>query len=341
MNAALRRWRWIPESAFLLAVALALGAWGLGRSPAELYRRIFVDVLTNGYGIGQIFYKATTLIFTGLACALAFRCGLFNIGAEGQIYAGSFSMTLVGLALPGLPGFVLVPLMLAAAAAGGAAWAAVPAWLKSRHGAHEVITTMMMNFVAMATVNYLVTAHFHEPESIHTAEIPAQAQWATFESALGLFRDSPVNLSLFVAVGLCVAAAYFLWRTPEGFEWRAVGASAPAARAAGIPVDRSIVRILLASGAVAGLAGTNFILGYKHYFEQGFASGAGFLGIAVALVARNDPRGIVPAALLFAFLSQAGLTLNTMVPRELFEILQAAAILIIVVLQNRSVRSAR
>lgn len=291
--------------------------------------------LFDGYGLGQTLYKATTLIFTGLACSTAFRCGLFNIGAEGQLYAGAFLMTVVGLKCPGLPAALLVPLLLLTAAAGGAAWAAVPAYLKAKRGAHEVITTMMMNFVAMALANYLVSARFHEPETIHTAELPAAAGLPSFESLLGLFAGSPVNLSLVLGALLCAGAAYFLRRTPMGFAWRAVGMNPDAARANGVEVEAAVFRILLSSGAIAGLAGANFVLGYKHYFEQGFASGAGFLGIAVALVAKNNPIAVIPSAIFFAFLSQAGLALNRLVPRELFEILQAAAILIVVIAQDK------
>lgn len=335
MKALLRELRWVGVSVALLAVLLALGSAALGRSPAEVFGMIGSQVLFDGYGLGQTLYKATTLIFTGLACALAFRCGLFNIGAEGQIYAGSFAMTVFGLAFPGLPGPVLVPLMLLVAACGGAAWALVPAYLKAKRGAHEVITTMMMNFVAMAVANWLISTRFHEPETIHTAELPAQAALPSLESLFGLFPGSPINASLFLVIALCAAVTYFLWRTPLGFEWRAVGMNPDASKTSGIPVEKTVFRILLASGAVAGLAGSNFVLGYKHYFEEGFASGAGFLGIAVALVAKNDPLGVIPSALLFAFLSQAGLTLNRIVPRELFEILQAAAILIVVIAQNK------
>ena len=334
MKALLREARWVGVTIVLLAAALTLGTLALKQSPVEVFRLIASQVLFDGYGLGQTLYKATMLIFTGLACSLAFRCGLFNIGAEGQLYAGAFAMTLVGLRYPGLPSIVLIPLMLATAAAGGAAWAVVPAILKAKRGAHEVITTMMMNFVAMALANYLISAHFHEPETIHTAELPAAAGLPSFETMFGLFKGSPVNASLLLAFLLAAALAYFLWRTPAGFEWRAVGASPDAARTSGVKVEATTIKILLASGAVAGLAGSNFVLGYKHYFEQGFASGAGFLGIAVALVAKNNPIGVIPSALLFAFLSQAGLTLNRTIPREMFEILQAAAILIVVISQG-------
>jgi simple sugar transport system permease protein len=206
----------------------------------------------------------------------------------------------------------------------------VPGLLKAKRGAHEVITTMMMNFIALALTHYLISAHFHVPEQIHTEELGASA-WLP-----GLaIRGSAVNTSFFLAVGLAAAVWYFLWSTPLGFELRAVGANADAARTSGVHVDKRIFLILLMSGALSGLAGVNFILGYKHYFEQGFASSAGFMGIAVALVAKNHPIGVVFSALMFAFLSQAGLTLNRVIPRELFEIMQAAVIFIVVICQNR------
>jgi simple sugar transport system permease protein len=335
MKTVLREARWVAITIVILALALTVGTLALGQSPTEVFRLIFSQVLFDGYGLGQTLYKATMLIFTGLACSLAFRCGLFNIGAEGQLYAGAFAMTLVGLRFPGLPSIILIPLMLMVAAAGGACWAIVPAVLKAKRGAHEVITTMMMNFVAMALANYLISAHFHEPETIHTAELPAAAGLPNFETMFGLFKGSPVNASLILAVMIAAAIAYFLWRTPTGFEWRAVGVSPDAARTSGVKVSATTIKVMLASGAISGLAGSNFVLGYKHYFEQGFASGAGFLGIAVALVAKNNPIGVIPSALLFAFMSQAGLTLNRTIPREMFDILQAAAILIVVIAQNK------
>ena len=265
MKAVLREARWVAITIAILALALTIGTLALKQSPVEVFRLIFSEVVFDGYGLGQTFYKATMLIFTGLACSLAFRCGLFNIGAEGQLYAGAFAMTLVGLRFPGLPAILLIPLMLATAAAGGAAWAVVPAVLKAKRGAHEVITTMMMNFVAMAMANYLISAHFHEPETIHTAELPAAAGLPSFETMFGLFKGSPVNASLILAVLIAAAIAYFLWRTPTGFEWRAVGVSPDAARTSGVKVSATTIKVMLASGAISGLAGSNFVLGYKHY----------------------------------------------------------------------------
>ena len=322
--------RWVAVSAAATALLLCAAVLALGHSPIEIFSMIGSQVLGDRYALGQILYKATMLIFTGLGCALAFRCGLFNIGAEGQLYVGAFLMTFAALHMPASPAIVLLPLCLIIAAAGGGAWALLPAYLKAKRGAHEVITTMMMNFIALAGTNYLISAHFHMPETIHTAEITAGA-WLP---ALPM-KGSAVNASLFIALALSALVRYFLWSTPMGFELRAVGANAEAARTSGVPVDKRIFQILLLSGALSGMSGISFILGYKHYFEQGFASSAGFMGIAVALVAKNNPIGVVFSALLFAFLSQTGLTLNRVIPRELFEIMQGAVIFIVIICQNR------
>lgn len=327
--------RWIGASFALSAAFLFLAVLALRQSPFKVFELLATQVLLSPYGLAQTLYKATTLIFTGLGCALAFRCGLFNIGAEGQLYAGAFLMTWAGLNAPGLPAVLLIPLLLLIAAAGGGAWALLPGYLKARRGAHEVITTMMMNFVALALTNYLVMSRFHVPETIHTEELPAAASLPLMEGFVPAMAGSPLNLSLLVAVLLAFAVRYFLWSTPLGFELRAVGSNPVAARTSGVPVDRRIFLILVLSGCLSGLAGMNFILGYKHYFEQGFASSAGFMGIAVALVARNHPVGVIFSALMFAFLSQAGLTLNRVIPRELFEIMQSAVIFIVVICQNR------
>ena len=326
---------WLLASFAFTAAFFIIAVLAMHDNPFHLLELIWHRVLTSPYGMGQILYRATTLIFTGLGCALAFRCGLFNIGAEGQLYIGAFLMTWLGLELGSLPSALLLPICLAGAAVGGALWALLPALLKARRGAHEVITTMMMNFVALALTNYLISWRFHVPETVHTAEMSPHAALPLAAAFEHWTQSSSANASVLIAVALAFAVKYFLWNTPRGFELRAVGLNLNASRTSGIPVERRFLEILLLSGAVSGLAGMNFILGYKHYFEAGFASGAGFLGIAVALVAKNHPVGVIFSALLFAFLSQAGLTLNGSVPKELFEILQGAIILIVVICQNR------
>ena len=319
----------------LLAVGLALAVGAafiaaVGQNPFDIYARMAGGAFGNAYGLGQVLARATPLIFTGLAVALGFRAGLFNIGAEGQLYVGAFAAGLVGHALAGLPAFLLLPLTVFAGMAGVALWAFLPAWLKARVGAHEVINTILMNFIALALVQYL--GHFSfEHATVHTAAIGAGARIPRMEALFPVFHGSPLNLSLFLALAAAGGVGWLLWRTRFGYELRAVGLSPPAAEYAGIRVPRVWIVALCLSGALAGLVGTNFVQGYKYYFESDFSGGVGFLGIAVALLGRNHPAGVVVAALFFAALSYGGLVINTRVPKELVEILQAIVILFSIV----------
>jgi simple sugar transport system permease protein len=281
--------------------------------------------------VGQVLFRATPLVFTGLAVALGFRAGLFNIGAEGQLVIGAFAAAMTGVALASWPAFVLLPVTLLAGMAGAALWALPPAVLKAKVGAHEVINTIMMNFIALALVQYL--GHFaFEHGTVHTPAIGAGARLPRFEAFVPALQGSPVNLSLVLALAAAVVVGWLLWRTRFGYELRAVGLSPSAAEYAGIAVGRTWVVALCLSGALAGLVGANFVQGYKGYFENGFSSGVGFLGIAVALLGRNHPVGVVIAALFFAALSYGGLVINTEVPKELVEILQAIVILFAITL---------
>ena len=323
---------------FAGAIAAILAAFVVGAvlmllihvDPILVYGRLFEGVVLNPYGIAQIFFKSTPLIFTGLAVALGFHAGLFNIGAEGQMTVGAFCAALAGFGLE-LPAVLHVPLCLAAAFTGGMCWAMIPGALKIKTGAHEVITTIMMNFIALALMNYFVTARFHEPETVHTAAIFATAVLPRLSAFSSFFHGSPANVTFFIALAACVAAGWMLWRTPLGYELRALGLNPSAAETAGIPVSKTSFIAFALSGGLAGLAGTSFVLGYKHYFEEGFSSGAGFLGIAVALLGQNRPLGIVLAALLFGGLSHGSLVINALVPKEIIEVLQALVILLVVV----------
>lgn len=320
----------------LLALLLALVAGDLlilafGESPAAVYRLLVDGTWGNAYGIGQVLYKATTIAFTGLAVSLGLRAGLFNIGAEGQLAAGGFAAALAGLALPaGTPAVVAVPLCLAAAAIGGGLVGAVPGALKARFGAHEVIVTIMLNFIVLALLNYAVAAHLRVPETLHTPEIRAGGV-ARLGDALGAFRGSAANFTILAAAAAALAVGWFLFRSRAGYELRATGLQPDAAESAGVRVPRVWLGAMALSGALAGLGGVNFVLGYKRYYEDGFAGGAGFLGIAVALVGRNHPLGVILAALFFATLSQGGLAINSLVPKQMVEVMQGIVILAVAV----------
>jgi simple sugar transport system permease protein len=298
-----------------------------GQSPAAVYRLLLEGTWGNAYGFGQVLYKATTLIFTGLSFALAARAGLFNIGAEGQLAAGGFTAALMGLALPvGTPALLAVPLCILAAAAGGGVVGAVPGTLKARFGASEVIVTIMLNFIVLALLNYIVSAHLHVPETLHTPEIDAGVM-PRLADLFDAFHGSAANVAIVLALATVALLWWYLFRTRRGYELRAVGLQPDAAEYGGVRVGGVWLRALVLSGALAGLGGVNYVLGYKHYYEEGFGAGSGFMGIAVALVGRNNPVGVVLAALLFATLSQGGLAVNAIVPRQMVDVLQAVVII--------------
>jgi ABC-type uncharacterized transport system permease subunit len=316
----------------IVALAVVLVAGDLlilayGQAPGETWRMMIEGTWGNVYGIGQVLYKATTLACTGLAVALSLRAGLFNIGAEGQLAAGGFGAALVGLALPaGTPGILAIALCVLAACLAGGAAGAVPGVLRAKFGAHEVIVTIMMNFIILALLNYVIAAKLHVPETLHTPAINAGRVSALAQS-IEAFHGSAANWSIVIVAAAIVAVAWYLFRTRAGFELRAVGLQPGAAEYGGVKVSRVWFRAMALSGAIAGLGGINFVLGYKGYYEDGFAAGAGFLGVAVALVGRNHPLGVVIAALFFATLSQGGLAINAMVPKQVVEVLQGIVIL--------------
>jgi general nucleoside transport system permease protein len=329
-----RRWESIVEAVLppvvALLVALVVGdllILSFGQSPAAVYRLLLEGTWGNPYGIGQVLYKATTLTFTGLAVAVGIRAGLFNIGAEGQLAAGGFAAAVVGLMVPAaMPAILAAVLCTLGAAVGGGVVGAVPGVLRARFGAHEVITTIMLNFVVLALLGWIVSAKLHVPESLHTPEIRSGAV-ARLSDIFPVFHGSAANLTLILALLVAAGVAWYLFRTKRGYELRAVGLQPDAAEYGGVEVGSVRWRALTLSGALAGLGGVNFVLGYKHYYEDGFAAGSGFLGIAVALVGRNNPFGVVVAALLFATLSQGGLAVNALVPKQMVEVLQAVVIL--------------
>jgi len=342
---------WPPLAA--LGLTFAVGAAivaAIGENPLTVFALLFREGLASPAGFSRVLYDATPLIFTGLSVAYAYRAGLFNIGGEGQLYMGAFAAALVCLALPGAPRIVLLPVAILAAAAGGGIWGAVPGILKARFGAHEVINTIMMNFLAVGITGWLVEHFLKEPGQMipHTRLIP-EAAWlhpfaeSRLGQALGLDAASPLGPSLLLAL----AAALLVWllfrRSPEGYRMRAVGLSPSAARYGGISAAAVTVRAMAVSGALAGMVGVHEVLLTRHRFLDNFSSGLGFLGIAVALMGKNHPAGVVMAALLFGFLNTGALEIDifTEVPRELVMVLQALVILFVVTIGELAARRAR
>lgn len=337
-----------------IALALSLFAGALliaaaGKNPLAVYAELLAGTLGSWYGIGQAISKATPLLFTGLSVAVAFRAGLFNIGAEGQMVMGGLAAALAGLAFPSAPSIVLLPLGILAAAAGGAATAAVPGLLRSARGVHEVISTLMINFIALAIAGAVIS-RTAVAATVHTEALPFAARLPRLADLLrpvGLgdaLAASPASAAFLLGLAAAAVSGFVLFRTVAGYEMRAVGGNPQAAATSGIPVRATILRTMLFSGALAGMGSVGFVLGHKYYYETGFSSGAGFTGIAVALLGRNHPGGVVIAALLFGVLSQGGLVINGEVPSEIVNVLQALIILFLIcsmtVLDARAKRAA-
>jgi simple sugar transport system permease protein len=316
----------------LVALLIALVAGDLlilsvGQSPASVFAMLLQGTWGNAYGFGQVLYKTTTLICTGLCVSVGLRAGLFNIGGEGQLAAGGFAAALTGLALPGAtpPAIAIALCVLAAIAAGGAAgW--VPGVLRARFGAHVVITTIMLNFITLAALDWAISTGLRVPETLHTRDVRAGAL-ARLSAFIPAFHGSAANVSLLIALAAAALTGWYLFRTRGGYDLRAVGFQPEAAEYGGVRIGRVWIRAMTMSGALAGLGGINFVLGYKHYYEDGFATGYGFLGIAVALVGRNNPWGVVLASLFFATLSQGGLAINAVVPKQMVDVLQGVVII--------------
>ncbi|MGF1528258.1 MAG: ABC transporter permease [Candidatus Competibacterales bacterium] len=308
------RYGLLPVLQVLTAFAVAaLVVLIIGESPWRAMGLIFTGAFGYSEAVGYTLYYTTNFIFTGLAVAVAFHAGLFNIGGEGQAYLGGLGVALVALALDAhWPWWGIFPLGLMAGALFGAAWAFIPAYLQAWRGSHIVITTIMFNFIAAALMVYLLVNVLRAPLSMSPETRPlAESAWLPtlhqLLAPMGLpLEPSPVNLALPLALGCCVGVWLFIWHTRWGYALRTVGQGGQAARYAGIAPPRVIVAAMLLSGALAGLVGVNEILGVQHRLLLDFPAGSGFTGIAVALMGRNHPLGIVLASLLFGVLYQGG-----------------------------------
>jgi ABC-type uncharacterized transport system permease subunit len=310
-------------------------------NPVRVFNEIFKAALKDRDGWGNVLYRATPLILTGLAVAFAVQCGLFNIGGEGQMVMGGFAITWVGFTLTGLPSFLHIPLCVLAGLIMGAFWGAIPGYLKATRGVHEVVTTIMLNWIAVALTQYLTMA-FKPKESWipHTHQI-AESAWLSrlwvYLNPLGIEfpKSNLLNTSIFLSLAAVLIIYFILKKTKLGYEIKAVGFNPTAAEAAGISVAKNTILAMAISGGLAGLAGVNQVMGYKHRFRYGIFEYLGFDGIGVAFIGRNSPFGVVLAAILFGILDQGGLAIDvsTKVPREIVLVLKAF-ILIFVVLSG-------
>lgn len=299
----------------LLVALLAAGAVValVGQDPSVVMTVLLQGAFGTARGISYTLYYATTFVFTGLAVAIAFHGGLFNIGGEGQAIMGGLGTGLVALWWSAfLPAWAMLLLMLFAGALFGLAWAAVPAYLQAYRGSHVVITTIMFNFIASSVLVYLLVNHLRPKGtmSVESAAFSESAKLPGMHEALGwlgvAWPASPLNLSVVLALLAALLVYLFLWRTRAGYRLRAVGSSPQAAAYAGINARHQVLVAMSISGALAGLVGMNEIAGVSGKLLLEFVSGAGFTGIAVALMGRNHPLGIVLASILFGALFQGG-----------------------------------
>lgn len=326
----------------LINVALAFVVSGLliaalGQDPFEATWIMLRGAFGYEESLGYTFYYTTNFIFTGLAVAVAFHAGLFNIGGEGQAYIGGLGVAIACLALDQyLPFGLLLPICILAAALFGAGWAFIPAYLQAKRGSHVVITTIMFNFIAASLMVYLLVNVMIKPGQMspESREFTSNAWLPYMHEVLGWFgwevAQSPLNLSLLWALVCCVLVWGLIWHTRWGYEIRAVGANADAAVYAGISPSKIIILAMCLSGALSGFVGINEIMGVQHRLLLDFAAGYGFTGIAVSLMGRNHPVGIILAGLLFGALYQGGAELafeNSAFSPDLIVVIQGLVVL--------------
>ncbi len=334
----------IPLISLILAALLsALVIIGIGEDPVAAVTLMVQGALGSTYGWGYTLYYATNFMFTGLAVSVAFHARLFNIGGEGQAMLGGLGVALVCVYLPWPHWSLALVAAALAAALFGAAWAAVPAYLQARRGSHIVITTIMFNFIAAAVLNYVLVNLMRPPGSMDPASqrFPEAVHLPSFQEMFStadtvLFRGAPANVTFFVAVLACVLVWLLIWRTRLGYEIRAYGHSETGALYAGISPFRITMIAMLISGGLAGCMAINNVMGEAERLVLNATEGAGFIGIAVALMGRSHPFGVFLAAILFGFLYQGGaeLALWTTIPRELIVVIQALVILFTGALDN-------
>ena len=324
----------------LIAVVAAFVVGGIvvaliGDDPIETYRLLIGSALSWPDGIGYTLFYATPLIFTGLAVAVGFRCGLLNIGAEGQLTIAAFATAWAGITFASLSAWFLIPLACLTAILSGAAWGAIPGLLKARLGSHEVINTIMMNFIAAGVASALTQSYFKAQGDaiLETLPIGVTAHIPRLGTMIPRLPERiPLNLAFVFAVLACVFVYLFLWRTTWGYEIRATGASPQAAEYGGVSVKKQIVLAMALSGGLAGMVAINEVLGYRYRYYQGFSAQYGFTGIAVALLGRNHPAGVLLAAIFFGALIRGGLFVDIFtqnVSKDLVLVLQALVILFV------------
>jgi ABC-type uncharacterized transport system permease subunit len=317
-------------SLLLAAAVSSIIILALGENPLHIGSVMLSGSVGSMRSLANTLEEATPLILTGLCVAVAMRCGLFNIGGEGQLVVGAFAAAWLGVKLTGLDPVSHVVICILAAAFVGAMWAVIAGVLKARFGAHEVINTIMLNYIAFIMTNYLVNLpYFKKPGQIPQTEDVLST--ALLPRLTFIYQYTRLNLGFVLAIVAVVAVYVLLEKTKLGFEIRSVGMNPVASRASGISIVRNTVLAMAIGGALAGLAGAERVMGVHNHFISPFPFGYGFAGIAVALLGRTRPFGVLLAALFFGALASGGaqVDIDTHVPRELVTVIQAIVIIFV------------
>ena len=327
----------VPLISLLISFVISgLVILAIGEDPIAAMKLMVVGALGSSYGWGYTLYYATNFMFTGLAVSIAFQASLFNIGGEGQATLGGLGVALVCLFIPWPHWSLALMAAVVASAAFGAAWAALPAWLQAKRGSHIVITTIMFNFIAAALLNYLLVNVLRpegkmDPASARFPEATNLPGLGEILNAVGIpfSTSTPANITFLIALACCGLVWVLMWHTRLGYQLRAFGKSEKAAVYAGINPVRITLYAMLLSGALSGLMAVNTVQGEANRLLLNSVEGAGFIGIAVALMGRSHPFGVALAAILFGFLYAGGaeLALWTKIPRELITVIQGLVIL--------------
>lgn len=301
----------------------------IGKNPLNIFGMMISEVFTSGYGIGQTLFKATPLIICGCGLAICFHASLFNIGAEGQLNAGSFVIALVALKTEGLPPILVILICIVSGFIISGLFGIIPAYIRIKKDVSEVITTIMLNFIVAALINYFLVDFFAVKATMHTEKIPDTLMLSKFSDYASFFQGSSLNASFLIALGVAFASYVFIYKTTYGYKLRAVGFNEIASKYIGIKVNKIILISFFAGAGLTSLAGVNYIFGYKGFYEAGFSNNIGFTAIAVSLLAKNNPVGIIFSAILFAILDYGGLSINQEVPKEIMLVVQGIIILAI------------
>lgn len=311
----------------------------VGDNPLKALEVLVYGAFGYEEAIGYTLYYTTNFIFTGLAVAMAFHCGLFNIGVEGQAFIAGLGVGLVALYMDFMPFWVVIPVAIFSSALFGAFWAYVPGYLQAKRGSHIVITTIMFNFIAFSVMNYMLVEVIISPDAGGSPETKefAEHTWLAKAPEFTGMADSPLNFAFIIALLLSAAFYYFIWHTRWGYEIRVVGQNETAASYAGISPSRNIIIAMVLSGVLGSFVAVNELMGVQHKVIMEFTGGYGFVGIAVALMGRNHPVGIFMAALLFGAIYQGGTELAfemSTINREIVIVIQGLIILFSGALEN-------